>query len=192
MIPYGFSLAAVSMIGQALGANRPAEAGRICKVVLFTTSAVCLLVALTLNFSAKELIFLFTDDPVITELAMGTFGTFVIAFAFDWVQCCVCGLLKGAGLQSVGSLCSLFCLCFIALPTSFTLTFKFDFGISGLWIGYGVSSLVLTVLYCLVLTSIDWKSVALKAAKNEIEQELSLTDDNFTEPLLNKSFEMSQ
>lgn len=193
MIPYGFSLAAVSMIGQALGADRPAEARRICKVVLFTTSAVCLLTALVLNFSAGGLISLFTEDLVIAELAKDTFGIFVLAFAFDWVQCCACGLIKGAGLQSVGSLCSLFCLCFISLPTSYLLTFQFGFGIKGLWIGYGVSSFVLTGLYCYVLKTLDWKAVALQAAKNEVNpEEQGHADQKLSEPFLNKTLETSR
>ena len=62
MIPYGLALAAVSMVGHSLGANKPAQAQANCRLIVITSTALCLLVSMLLGFSSSALISLFTDD----------------------------------------------------------------------------------------------------------------------------------
>lgn len=76
-------------------------------------------------------------------------------------------MIKGAGYQGIGSFCSLMCLCVVAIPTSSMMAFKHEWGIAGLWAGYGASACLLTALYYLVLTCIDWKATATWASQNE-------------------------
>ena len=101
------------------------------------------------------------------EIVELTFPIFVLAFANDWTQCCASGIIKGAGFQGIGSLCSLLCLCLIALPAEAMLAFRLDWDIKGLWIGYGASASMLTILYYIILACIDWRKTAEWAAQNE-------------------------
>lgn len=167
MIPYGLALAAVSMVGHSLGANRPKEAIENCKLIALTTTSLCLIVAMCLNLSATPLIQLYTDDPAVISLVESSYLVFVVSFSFDWMQCCASGLIKGAGFQGVGSLCSLLCLGLVALPVSSVLCFQKDWGIEGLWAGYGLSTMILTVSYYTILTCINWKATAEWAATSE-------------------------
>ena len=97
MIPYGLALAAVSMVGHSLGANKPAQAQANCRLIVIASTGLCLLVSMLLGFSSSALISLFTDDVEVIQIAESSFGVFLIAFAFDWTQCCTSGLIKGAG-----------------------------------------------------------------------------------------------
>ena len=168
MIPYGLSLAAVSMVGHSLGANKPAQAQANYKMIVLASGALCLLVAIVLSLSSGALISLFTADEEVQRLAEASFGVFVVAFAFDWSQCCISGLIKGAGFQGIGSICSLLCLLIVAMPSECILAHRHEWGISGLWAGYGASALLLTTLYLLILSCvIDWKETAQKAAESD-------------------------
>ena len=71
----------------------------------------------------------------------------------------------------------------VALPISYFLSFVMDYGLNGLWIGYGVSALCLALLYTRVITTLDWSKVAQGAAstdETQIEEtESTQEDDDF-------------
>ena len=156
MIPYGLSLATVSLIGNSLGANKPYQAMANCKMVLLVSMTCAFIFVLCLYFSKKGLISLFTSDPDVSNIAENSFIIFALAFTFDWNQCCASGVIKGAGKQGIASLCSLLCLIIVAMPTSYLLSFKSDWDLNGLWVGYGASAFVLTLLYIMILSKINW------------------------------------
>ena len=62
MVPYGLSLAAVQMVGHALGANKPNLAVANCKLFFQFTTIFNMIVALALILSKSAIINLFTDD----------------------------------------------------------------------------------------------------------------------------------
>ena len=188
MIPYGLALAAVSMIGHQLGANKPREAVRNCKFIALTTSVICFFFILVLYGAKNALISLFTDNEEVARLAESAFLVFILAFMFDWKQCCASGIIKGAGYQSYASVCSFGCLMGIAMPMSYLLTFKLDFGISGLWTGYGLSTFTLTALYYTILACIDWEKTAEWAANNEDFSVSEESDQNDGSQLALKKF----
>ena len=103
MIPYGFALAAVSMIGHSLGANKPRDAKANFKFIAMVTSLFCVCFTMILYLAKRPLISLFTKDMEVAGIAEGAFLVFMIAFMFDWTQCCISGVIKGAGYQSYAS-----------------------------------------------------------------------------------------
>ena len=56
---------------------------------------------------------------------------------------------------------------FIATPTSYLACFWYEFGLTGLWIGYGLSAFILSVFYFYLLWRLDWEETALWASTNE-------------------------
>ena len=84
MIPYGLSLATVSLIGNSLGANKPYQAMANCKMVLLVSMTCAFIFVLCLYFSKKGLISLFTSDPDVSNIAENSFIIFALAFTFDW------------------------------------------------------------------------------------------------------------
>ena len=56
---------------------------------------------------------------------------------------------------------------FIALPISYVASFRHGHGLAGLWIGYSVSALSLTVMYSTVLMTLDWPEIAQEASTSE-------------------------
>ena len=86
---------------------------------------------------------------------------------FDWTQCSTSGLIRAIGKQHLASVASVVCIACISMPISSLLLFKYGWGIEGLWVGYGLCHLTLTLLYYLILVCIDWKAAAMWAATNE-------------------------
>ena len=127
-----------------------------CKMILLVSMICAFTFVLCLYFSKNALISLFTSDETVSAIAEDSFVIFALAFSFDWNQCCASGVIKGAGKQGIASLCSLLCLVIVAMPTSYLLSFKRNWDISGLWVGYGASAFVLTLLYYIILAKINW------------------------------------
>ena len=63
------------------------------------------------------------------------------------------------------------------MPTEYLLAFKLEWGISGLWAGYGASAILLSILYFCILACINWQETAKWAAENEEFSKSSESDD---------------
>jgi len=59
------------------------------------------------------------------------------------------------------------CLLMIALPGCYLSLFHYNLGLKGLWIGYGLSALVLSICYFIILWRLDWEATAQWASSNE-------------------------
>ena len=103
---------------------------------------------------------------------------FVVAFTFDATQCNASGVIKATGRQGIGSMCSLGCMMFIALPVGYYCAFVKEFGLSGLWLGYGLSAFCLSTLYGTVLINMDWHKTAEEASSSEESTQDDTQDDD--------------
>lgn len=52
----------------------------------------------------------------------------------------------------------------VGLPASYTFGLTWGMGLPGLWIGYGLSNVVLTILYLIILLTLNWDKAAEQAA----------------------------
>ena len=83
-VAYSFSLAAMSMVGHALGANKPKLAVANCKLVILVTTSFNIIASVALIVCKSVIVHLFTGDPKVIELAEASFPVMVISLAFDW------------------------------------------------------------------------------------------------------------
>ena len=58
---------------------------------------------------------------------------------------------------------------FLALPIAYFAAFKYNLGLKGLWLGYGTSTLCLSILYSVIIFKINWKKTAEEAASASSE-----------------------
>ena len=77
------------------------------------------------------------------------------------------GVIKATGVQGLASIASIVCRIFISLPLGYLFGVHLNYGLSGLWVGYGISSLILGGLYSWILIKLDWVDVAWKASQDE-------------------------
>jgi MATE family multidrug resistance protein len=90
----------------------------------------------TLGVSAAK--FLAPEETVIEQVVkvMPMIATFQL---FDSVATTLNGVLRGLGKQAIGSIISIVCYYFIAMPVSFTAAYGLGLELLGLWSGIAVA-----------------------------------------------------
>ena len=83
-IPYGMSISAVAMVGNALGSNHPSEAKANAKLIMFASFFVSISVTLTLVVFKETMIQIYDDTPDVLENTYPAFITFCCVFNLDW------------------------------------------------------------------------------------------------------------
>lgn len=147
MMPgFGFSMAAMTLVGQSLGANNPARA----KNASWFSMRSCLvwmgLMGVVFFFGGPWIMTLFTDDPAI--IAQGAAALKVIAFsqpgqAFGMV---LAGSLRGAGDTRYPMFTTAAAMWFVRLPVAWVLGITLGFGLVGVYVGWVVDTVVLSLL----------------------------------------------
>ena len=90
----------------------------------------------TFGISAAK--FLTPEETVIEQVVkvMPMIATFQL---FDSVATTLNGVLRGLGKQAVGSIISIVCYYFVAMPISFTAAFGLGWELLGLWSGIAIA-----------------------------------------------------
>lgn len=169
--PYGLSLSAAAFVGNALGANRPKLAKSNAKIFFTFSFVFASTICIILNHFRHSIITLYGASVEVRNLADPTIRAFSIAFFFDWMQNSIGGVIKGVGKQGIASLASFFCLICLNFPMAYIMGLRRERGLPGLWVGFGISAVVLAVLYTVILVRLDWKKTALEAAEDETKMD---------------------
>jgi len=138
MVPLGMTVAVSIRVGQAVGAKQPS---RFRSIGMGATGAVvawmaCVVVALLL--SREPMASALTDDAEVLALAMALFLATAFMQLADGLQSTAMGALRGMLDVRVPTLITIGVYWLIALPTAYVTGFAFDFGPSGVWLGYGI------------------------------------------------------
>lgn len=158
MMPgFGFSMAAMTLVGQALGASNP---GRAKRASWFATRS-CLVWMGTMGvvffFFGHWIMGLFTSDPVIVE--NGSIALKMIALAqpgqaFGMV---LAGSLRGSGDTSYPMFATGAAMWFVRLPLAYLFGIVLGFGLGGVYLGWVVDTVVLASLNWLRYRTGRWQ-----------------------------------
>lgn len=135
MVPLGVSSAGAVRVGHAKGAgdrDGVVHGGWMAIVLGVGFMGVA---ALTLFLLPEQIIGLFTSDANV--LAVGVSLLYVAAFfqLFDGLQVVTAGVLRGLGDTRTPMMAGLLGYWLLGLPTGYLLCFRFERGVSGLWVG---------------------------------------------------------
>jgi len=148
MVPLGVSSAAAVRVGQALGREDPAAAGRAGWTALALGAGFMLLAAAAFVLLPESLIRLFTADSRVVAAGVSLLSVAAVFQLFDGVQVVATGALRGAGDTRTPLAWSLTGYWLLGLPVGYYLCFNRGWGALGLWIGL---SLGLIVVGCVLL-----------------------------------------
>mmetsp|Transcript_4014 Transcript_4014/g.11201 ORF Transcript_4014/g.11201 Transcript_4014/m.11201 type:complete len:545 (-) Transcript_4014:314-1948(-) len=186
MFQYGFSLAAGTLAGNALGEGDAAKARRTGKLAMLLVAGITGLVALVLVFLRRSWGLLFTADMAAVELT-GRVLPFVAAYVFlDSLGpgALVC-LLRGMGLVRLPAIITFVSFYIVGIPFGLLLTFgrrDAGWGIQGLWAGLvlGMFTMVSSLL-AFFLWGIDWQAAA------EVAQSRARSGHEGSKPMSSKA-----
>jgi Na+-driven multidrug efflux pump len=125
-------------------------------VLLFGLLATTILFIIVNNFPSGILSFYIYDSKM-KDLAVKALVTYSYVFFADSLQCLTFGIMKGMGIHSYVLYHSIFCMWMIGFGSALVITFATDYGIIGLYFGYGngLAALCLCNIYYICRTKWD-------------------------------------
>ena len=154
MMPLGISLAAVTRVGNLLGARRPDEAQRAAWVALALGAGVMSASAVLFVAFRHQLPRLYTPDAAVVALCASILpiaGAFQI---FDGTQVVGCGVLRGMGRTRPAALFNLISYWLLGIPLGAWLALRAGWGLAGVWWGL---CLGLAAAAALLVAWIRWR-----------------------------------
>jgi MATE family multidrug resistance protein len=152
MIPSGLGVAATSLVGNALGAQRRALSIQLSNLSLQSTLVIEVIVAVCVYTWGENFINMCTPDETVRRLASANLP-FLSAFTIvDGLQVVASGILRGAGRQTIGAILNVVAFYGIGLPMAYLFCFKAEFGVNGLVFGISIgAAFQVSVLLYLIL-----------------------------------------
>lgn len=131
----GFSVAAVTLIGQSLGRNRPDMAkiyGSVCQKCGLICACV---ISLTYFILGEKIFSIYTDDLQILNYGAIIMRILSVTLFFQIEQVVQFGCLRGAGDTKFTALVSLISVTFVRPGMSWLLCYPVGLGLPGAWLG---------------------------------------------------------
>ncbi|HKY30395.1 MAG TPA: MATE family efflux transporter [Pyrinomonadaceae bacterium] len=155
---WGMANAAATMVGQALGAGKPDRAERAVWKAGFY-NMICLgIVGLIFVIFARQIIGLFTDDPLVVPYGVDCLRIVAYGFLFYAYGMVITNSFNGAGDTWTPTIINLFVFWLWELPLAYTLAIVFGIGPRGVFIAMMVAFSSLAVVSALVFRRGKWKT----------------------------------
>ncbi|WP_199756720.1 MATE family efflux transporter [Tautonia sociabilis] len=146
MVPLGISSAGAVRVGQAMGRQDPAGAGRAGWSALALGTAFMALAAVAFVLVPRAILSAFTDQPAVLAVGVILLAAAAVFQLFDGVQVIATGILRGAGDTRTPMLANLASHWLVGLPTGVLLCFVLGRGVIGMWIGLALGLIVAGLL----------------------------------------------
>jgi MATE family multidrug resistance protein len=146
MLPLGVSFAAVTRVGNLVGAREHAGAQRAAWVALGLGSGLMALCAVALVVARRPLSELFTDDPAVVALCAAILPIAAAFQVVDGAQVVGSGVLRGMGRTLPAALIMLIGFYGVALPLAWWLGVRNGAGLVGIWWGLALGLAVVALL----------------------------------------------
>lgn len=173
---FGVAMAAIALIGNALGANDPSRARRFAYMSLVVAAIMGGSIAFILVLLRGSWGLLFTDDPEVVELTSRVLPT-IAAYIF-WDNLgpgSLVNILRGMSVVVLPAIINFVAFYLIGIPFGLWLTFNRShehWGIIGLWSGLVLAMFVLVASLMLYLCCrVNWHSLAELAQRTALEGE---------------------
>ena len=151
MIPFAISNAMAVKVGYANGAENYQDLKRYCIVGIIMSEVFMICSSIVFLTLPKQLVGLFTSDVKLYEITLPVMFVLVGFQLFDGLQISLSGICKGLKQTDIVLLSNFIAYWLIAIPLGYALAFKFNFLLTGFWIGLFASSIVLCVIMFLRL-----------------------------------------
>jgi putative MATE family efflux protein len=156
---WGMSNAAATLVGQNLGARKPARAeSSVWRTGLYNMLFLGCIGVLFIVF-APQIIALFTTDPVVAPLAVSALRLFScgnVSYSYGMV---ITAAFNGAGDTATPTGLNLLCFWLCQIPLAWALAFHTGLGPNGVYVAVVVSDSLLAVLGVLLFRRGKWKQV---------------------------------
>jgi MATE family multidrug resistance protein len=146
MVPLGISIAAVTRVGNLIGAGKPKDAQHAAWVALVLGATVMTASATVFVLLRHQLPALFTPDATVIALAASILPVAAAFQLFDGTQVVGGGILRGQGSTRPAAVFNLVGYYVISLPLAWWMTFSLGLGLQGIWWGLALGLALVAVM----------------------------------------------
>ena len=136
MISFGMASGTTIRVSHAFGNHDRNELKHTILASLHLVIAFMSLMGILFVVLRNQLPLLFTSDPEVIKVAAGLLIVGAFFQIFDGVQVVLLGALRGMADVRIPMFMAFFSYIVVSLPISYLLAFTFNFGYSGVWIGF--------------------------------------------------------
>lgn len=156
---YGFNLAAVTLVGQAIGAGKPEKAHTYTKGILkMNILAMSAISAMIIAFASK-IFALYTDDSNVIACGVDIIRIYAFSQPFLAIDHVLGGSLRGAGDTKYPMITTFIGVWLLRLVFGYILGVAFNMGIRGVWIAMTIDLAIRSVLYFVRYRKGNWRNV---------------------------------
>jgi len=170
----GLSMAISALAGQNIGAGnieRAAHAGRVGARIGFTALTVA--GVLVFVFAPYIIRFFVPDDHAVVEGAT-VFLRFVSLFwGLFGIEFALTGIMRASGSTITTMLLTIMSQWIIQLPVAYLLSKHTTLGLTGIWIAFPISSIVVTSVAGVMYASGGWKKKRLIGSEQKLAEQVS-------------------
>ncbi|XP_038563369.1 multidrug and toxin extrusion protein 1-like isoform X1 [Micropterus salmoides] len=163
MFPMGLSVTASVRVGNALGAGNTEQAKLSSKVALICAFTFSCFIGACLGVSKDVIGYIFTTEKDIIQRVADVMKMYSFIHVADALAGVLGGIVRGAGKQMIGAVCSLVGYYLIGFPIGVYLMFPVKMGIVGLWLGFLICLSVESIFFIVFLYKLNWKKVTEEA-----------------------------
>ncbi len=156
---FGFSVAASTLAGQNLGAEKPRQAERLVWKSVLYAGGIFAAVAVLYFTASKPLISMFTDAPSILSIARTPLRIYAACAVFLAPTMVLGGGLRGAGETRFPMIAMFSSRFLVRLPLCWFLSIKMGWGLTGVWIGMCFDFITRAAALSLKFRQGKWKSI---------------------------------
>lgn len=154
-----FGIAAASLMGQSLGANRPDHAIAYAKSARRMGMAGSILIGVVFFFCGRYIIWLYNDEADIIRMGSEIFRIMALIMPFQGSSIIVSGALRGAGDTRATTAIMLATVLIVRPLSAVVLVFGFNLELIGAWISVLIDQLLRSGLTLLRLNRGKWKLI---------------------------------
>ncbi|KAI3785803.1 hypothetical protein L1987_44928 [Smallanthus sonchifolius] len=166
-IPYGFRNTVSTRVSNELGAGKHKSAKLAVWVALSLVITEVLVIGLVLGAARGVWANLYIDEAEVVSYVSLVMPVLAVSNVMDGVQGVLSGVARGCGWQKMCTLVNLGAYYTVGLPCAITLTFVYNLGGKGLWIGIVCGSGVQALLLLVITMRTNW-GLEVKKTMNRV------------------------
>lgn len=159
---YGFNLAAVTLVGQALGAGNPDEAHKYTKEVLKINMLFMLGMSAVIIVFAPHLFSLYSDDRDVINCGVNIIRVYALSQPFLAIVQVLSGSLRGGGDTKYPMISTFIGVWLFRLVFGYILGVLLCFGIIGVWIAMSIDLALRSLLFIIRYKKGKWKTIMME------------------------------
>ncbi len=157
----GFGIAAATLIGNNLGANKPEKAKKYVLAANTLSTIFMVIMGVSFYIMSPFLVKLFTGDRQVQQLVISVLRIIALFQPFLSLTMVISSALQGAGDTKFPMYSTFFGIWVIRVGVGYLFGVIFDFGLVGIWLAYSLDIIIRGIILLLRFLNNEWRNIKI-------------------------------